>query len=296
MELFAATKLWRWPDARAVISADGWAVAGVAGPGDPSEAVLPADVSQTGDLRDSLPRPRRLREPLQAAADHLLALNDYGDERRAAEHLAEHYREYGSLDLCRHGRPMWHSGRPGQSSCEQPPAVLLDGASKFARELSALVTGGRAASARRDLPSWVVEALEPTLSADFAGIVRAELGGGQLSAGRRRQVLELSGTQLMADCRITPALLWSVGRGPGLALQSETTAGLYAFAVLRTIGRADPKPVYSCQVCGDPVQLKRPPRPGEGVYCRRADCQRARYRTNKQRARVAAAMGSQEGE
>jgi hypothetical protein len=272
MDVYAASAgtMWRRPDARAVRDGGRWLIEA----GDAAETVIPADVPVVDE--DVVPKPIRLRETLHECVRDLLAVRDVEDPQEQAERLAEHYRRFAELDLCIHARPIWHADRGDRFTCQHRADYAVDVDLQFIRSLDAVVTGGRVAFARRELPGWVIEDLAPLLDPDVA------------KTARGRQVMELATTHLLRDAGVEVRALWSRGRGPGLALVAPTTVGLYALDIARALGREEPAPTYTCGECGGSVQLKRPPAPGEGIYCRRAECQRARYRVNKQRARARA--------
>ena len=109
-----AVLMWPYPEARAVLSGGRWLL----DLGQPGAPVLPADV-KVQHPRDVDHLPARLSESLHDVVDHLQRAHFLEDPEDQVRHLAEHFKRYGPVDVCAHGRPVWHSGRPDSHACQE---------------------------------------------------------------------------------------------------------------------------------------------------------------------------------
>jgi hypothetical protein len=241
---------------------------------------------------------------LHEVLEHLSTTATFADKGEAAAHLRDHAAMFGLPDLCgAHGKPIWHDGRPSGRSC--PYAGVPDGENvgaslpqivRLINFLDALRDASEHLTKRRtQLPSRVAEdivafGIQPDWYVDT---IRAELArDGHLKQTRARQLVRLALDAAMSSSGLTVTARWEPQRRPELALVARSTVALYVADTLAHIGTTSPDRTFTCAVCGQPITPKRSPRSGEGVYCRRPECQRqrsvikqARYRTGKETER-----------
>lgn len=259
-----------------------------------AERVRPLGVfDHPGDDGSSLP----LRVTVHEMLEHLRLTATFGDDRDAAKHLATHVRDYAQPDLCKHGLPLWHDGRSSRFSCALPqPRSGVTGVR--VADVRAMITTIDALSdclhhlttQRRRLPRRISQDLLawPLLGHDMARLVAAEIQrDGGLQVFRARQLLCLIPTKAMHAAGLRTEVVWRAQRRPELALDAMTSVAVYLADVIQTLGLVSEERSLLCSVCGQPFTPKRPPRPGDGIYCRGANCQRERakrkqaaYRTN----------------
>lgn len=186
---------------------------------------------------------------------------------------------------------MWHDHRPpdaaraGSGSClhalRVPDVIRMVSALDAITDAHVRLTRQRRPLGRRiveDILAW------PVLPVQFADVIRAELNrDGQLWTDRARQLVTRTLDDAMRQSELRASVTWAPQRRPELALVAGTTVALYIADVLAHVGAVDVDRSYVCRVCGQPFTPKRAPRPGDGLYCRRPECQRVRERS-KQRA------------
>lgn len=289
----------RWPDA-SVRQVEGvwWVDAGTS-----HVAGLPRGVRHDDDY-DVEPgaEPVQLKATVHEVVDHLKMTATIENQGQAAAHLAEHIARFGLPDLCgAHGKPIWHDGRPSGRSC---PYAGMPGGDNVGAQLTQVLVLVNFIDALRDasehltirrtqLSSRVVEDILAfgILPEWYMGTVRAELGrDGHLTQTRSRQLVRLAVDAVMRSSGLTVTTRWEPQRRPELALVARSTVALYVADTLAHIGTTSPDRTFTCAVCGQPTTPKRSPRPGEGIYCRRVECQRkravlkqARYRAGKEK-------------
>jgi hypothetical protein len=117
-------------------------------------------------------------------------------------------------------------------------------------------------------------------------------------SGKRREAEELSiselsraltewaANDLLEASKVTPVVLWHKGRGIDIDLVANSVVGLYVLDLVGRLGRSETRTLYKCQNCGLSYDRKRPPKEGEGVFCRRPECQRERFRVNAEKHRL----------
>lgn len=274
-----------WPEAR-VVTIDGDVLI-EEGASESGTWILPGDVSLATsgwDDREDEDQRTSLSESLHEVVRHLLSTPDASDP---GQHLLEHYRRFGGLDLCIHGRPLWHKDDRIRAvgSCDRAEVQRLEDNLDFINILEALSDGGRATLERNPIPLSALRKLLSVLPARRRGRVQAHLQrqGEKLTADERRGVIEDAANGMLRDCGVRTHFTWPVGRRPELTLISDTTVGLYVVDVIRWIH--SPQKAHKCSACGESIQPKREPRPGELTYCTKTECKRARYRRNKRRER-----------
>lgn len=95
-------------------------------------------------------------------------------------------------------------------------------------------------------------------------------------------------SRLFAETGVTARADWVGLRGLAIEPGAESLAGLIAILLAREVGAEG---MYECSSCGAPVARNRPPRPGESVYCARAECRREQRRRNQAKWRAKKALG-----
>ena len=286
----------RWPDAQMrQVKGTWWVDAGKTHvPG------LPRGVRRDDDYNWEPGRePIQLKETLHEVVEHLRDTALY-EGQEAAAHLTEHVAMFGLPDLCgAHGKPIWHDGRPTGRSC--PYAGIPDG-DNVGAPLPNVVRLINFLDALRDASEHLTQArtkLSPRVVDDvlafeilpqtYSDTIRSELardaGLGQI---RSRQLVRLAFDAAMSSSGLIVTSRWEPQRRPELALVARSTVALYLADTLAHVGTTSADRTFLCAVCGQPTTPKRSPRPGEGIYCRRTECQRkratlkqARYRAGK---------------
>jgi hypothetical protein len=189
--------------------------------------------------------------------------------------MAAFMETYGVPELCgKHGLPDRHvGGYCAIGGADEKHYVNPSAIRRVARAFLAAQSLANALSVRRigEVQDWV----------DLQWTIKRSLfhpDNRDWPTGRVRLAHWL--TCLLRDCGVAPLARWD---GARLHVTSEAGGLLGVLAVLlsRELGQGD---VYTCDVCGAPVTPTRPPREGEGVYCRAADnaaCRREQQRRNQ---------------
>jgi hypothetical protein len=285
-----AAVIWRYPQARPRKLGGVWWV----DPGPAVQQVLPAGVDVDNDVGN---QPTRLKATLHELVSDLRLTATMPSREEAAGHLAAHVATFGMPDLCGpHGLPMLHGRRSGGPSCtygtlpeSESLGVSVEHVIRLVNFLDALIDAtDELMNQRKGISVRVVEDILgfPVLSHSYSSSVRAELTNyGHLQTGRARQLVcsALEGFMQASGLRIT--MRWEPQRRPELALVADTTVALYAADTLADIGASSGSRSYVCQSCGQPVTLGRAPRAGDGIFCRRPECQRERNRAKVARHR-----------
>jgi hypothetical protein len=296
--------LLRFRDAQPVQRADGswWVTA--PGEGDPT---LPRGVHAEPDYSDD-PAPTVLRETRHEVYEHLSLTATLADEA-AAEHLAAHVRNYGIPQLCgAHGLPVWHDGRTTsrggseRAGCRygeftgpdgsMTPAVSLEHVVSMVTSLDAIgelhrhLVDMRTRPRRQvteDVLRWPVQG--PWLRQAAMGLLDGEASkGGPWSETARRLVSE-SLDRALRQSGMYLGMVWNRQTRPELANHAQSSVSLYVLDVIEHLG-AERDRTYVCDVCRMPFTPKRAPRAGDGLFCRREECQRERTRRNVARSRA----------
>lgn len=291
--------IWRHPQVEAQQFGDEWWVTLEGAP----QLVLPQGVLFDDDYDNEPPKP--LRETLHEVMKNLDNL-DTLDTDGAAQHLADHFRRYGALDLCgAHGRPIWHApprhsgpGLPGSvtTSCAYPGetpdgglGIKVTNVTRFVKHLRGLEQIADHLARRRERTrDWMIsDVLEGEfIDPRYADVVKARHAVGNFDQEATRRLLRYALDSDMQASKLTMTMRWPGQRRPELALVANTVAALYVADVIAHIGSADPDRTFLCSVCGLPFTPKRRLRADEGVYCRRLECRRARN-LDKQRRYLA---------
>jgi hypothetical protein len=81
---------------------------------------------------------------------------------------------------------------------------------------------------------------------------------------------------------------WRSHKRPELALVTDTAVGLYVADLLGNVGMVDERTgrTFSCSVCGSPHTAARAPRPADGLYCSKPECQAVRRAAKQQSYRL----------
>jgi hypothetical protein len=288
----------RWPDAQIrQVEGTWWVDAGKTHvPG------LPRGVGRDDDYSwEPGHEPIQLRKTLHEVVEHLRETALYKDERAAA-HLTQHVALFGLPDLCgAHGMPIWHDGRPTGRSC---PYAGTPGGNNVGASLPSVLrlinfldalrdAHEHLTKARTKLSSRVVDdvlAFE-ILPQTYLDIVRGELArDGHLTQIRSRQLVRLAFDAAMSSSGLIVTSRWEHQRRLELAFLARSTVALYVADTLAHVGTTSADRTFLCAVCGQPTTPKRSPRPGEGIYCHRPECQdkrsavkQARYRARKEK-------------
>ena len=281
--------VWRYPDAYATERDGTWWIVFKS---DNAQPVILGDVVHA--FFDSEPFVLKTRVSLHEALGHLRG----GDNPEAtAGYLVDHFRTIGAVELCRHGLPLWHaaterradpSGRTMSSSCipatlDDAPAVrvkdiqtMLACWSRIENAPNVLARGhGLSPKVVADLLAW------PILPTAQRKLFATAPTGVPLSTQRSQQLISLTVTALMTAAGLSPVLLWEAQQRPGLGMRANTTVGLYAFDLIRRLGRTDVEGTYLCDYCQLPYTPRRRPRDGERRVCiDNPACRRAKSRDN----------------
>ena len=187
-------------------------------------------------------------------------LTDFVDLAAAdPEGMAAFVSRYGVLELCRHGRPVWHAN-------EGPiDHLAVRHIRRAARAFEAWQTAGRR--------------LKAANQASQSHDVQLFLDGGFWAGGYGRQELAEELTQLYRDTGIRPLVRWEPSRMLTVTTEGAGLLGVLSTLLLRAIASRD-EVSYRCDICGDLVERGRPPRPDEAIYCDRAECKREQRRRN----------------
>jgi hypothetical protein len=163
--------------------------------------------------------------------------------------------------------------------------VRVDLVARFVTALDAVDTARRRLESQRtglsrplcrQILDW------PVLSEGDAKIFEGELAqGGPLRVVRARQLITQSMDQALQQSQARVVLAWHKQHRPELALVTETTTGLYLADALAHLGVMDGDRTTACRNCGQPFTPKRRLLDSETPYCRRPECQRARWRAKQ---------------
>lgn len=293
MDLIAAQRMRAYPHAQVFRTEDGALRLDL---GEPGDELLPEDVFdesvevEYGDAQ--VPRVN-MRHPLGFIVDELRLVAAQRDEVAQGEALVEFVRRYGPLDLCIHGKPLFHADRPHSvGSCtrdlEQVASTLnfiaaYDAALAVAHStIHGLPIGKRKlADVKPLLPRQVLHALGE----------RQDLPATSDNSTLRRQISVVAVENLMRETGVTLAMRWRAHRGPTLAFHCLTVTGLFAWYASTQLAREQRVVLYTCSACFAPIAPKRPPRPNEGAYCQTKDCQRVRQANNQRAKRLRSSQG-----
>lgn len=177
------------------------------------------------------------------------------------------------------------AGSPGSTAAGLP----VDAAQRMATTMNAVQTLHDTVRRRQPVSPRLVEHLLswPLLSPALAGIVGAEVRrDGNLSAERARQLVGAVLDAAMAATWLRATVMWLPHHRPELALQAGTAAALYIADAVTHVSGLDSDRTYVCSACRAPFTPARAPKPGDGLYCRRPECQSERQRRNQARYRA----------
>lgn len=175
-------------------------------------------------------------------------------------------RRHGALGLCKHGWPLGHYLRSGQTRC-------------YDRELSGHVLRERLDSWRRlAVHAASIMKLAASLAEGKPGSrdAWAEFGSEWLIAGWAVHALEVTDVRegrqrlaravsiLLMQAEVVPRIEWD-GRQPSFGLTSHTLIGVIGVALLSTLLRS--RALATCAACGQPYLPKRKPQEGRLSFC-----------------------------
>lgn len=241
------------------------------------EEVLPRGVHRDDDFDNA---GRTLAATLHEVVEHLSLTATMPDDQAAAEHLAEHARRFTWPDLCSsHGLPVFHDGAP-RRGCPVSDRLRLGHVRRMVDAFDGIADAAdHLQRQRRPLPTRIArDILEWGItphSRTRAAVVERD-NGLRVQDARHLVRTTLDGAARAADLHLSTR--WQPQRRPELALVAETTVALYVADTLAHVGTTSDDRTFVCSVCGQPFTPKRAPRPGDGLYCRRPECQRERAR------------------
>ncbi len=133
--------------------------------------------------------PIRLRHSLHEVYSHLRDTPIYP----ATEHLLHHVQSFSAPDLCVHGLPPFHHGRPEGGSCELMARIDVNLVVRFVTALDAIDKARRSLKVQRTgiSPALCRQILDwPVLPEGERKIFAGELGqGGPLRGARAKQLI-----------------------------------------------------------------------------------------------------------
>ena len=294
MELVAATE-WQYPAAE-LVEIEGEALVLMVGDG---LEVLPRGVRQHSNWDN---QSTFLRQTLHEVTEDVLLTATLSEEA-AASHLLQHVRTAFSPALCMHGLPMWHPDRPQKRGREGRSCVhaSVPGHQGYALRVAHVVRMATTLLAVKDAVYFLrtqrrpltkrihSDLLEwPVLAARQRRVMEAQasergMHNTGISRGLVRAVLEAC----VRQAPLRPEVAWQTPGRPQLVLSSESPIGLYAFDLLEHAELLSTEDrTYRCSACDRAFTPERPPRPGQGLYCPRVECQRERNRINQARRRA----------
>lgn len=193
------------------------------------------------------------------------------------EEMAQFLRDYGIPELCVHALPDRHPDkRRAGAYCSFPrmddgiPYVSTQALRWAARAFAAAVEEAEMLRVNR-LP-------DPRLWDDMLKITDGVRDWPEVASWQRgRERLALWLTDLLRDCGVQPIASWE--RGPlSVTYEADGLLGTLAILLSRQLAQGE---TYTCDQCGTPVNRKRAPKPGEGVYCLSKPCRDAQNRRNQ---------------
>lgn len=298
MDVVASVPLWRHPRAEAIQHDNTWYVAM------PEQGQVPAWPRGIRLEDNDTPEASGAGAALDEILDDLYVAVSH-DTSGQAQALARFVRRHGMPEICIHGLPIWHPGRPTSRSCTLgtvPDHPELVGAKvadieRLANTLERLTSAVTRTKRDSRVPdqwwqSLSASALDPEADPDAGSDVRTIP---ENAPQVRRQLASMAST-LMNASGVTARMLWTTHRRPEIAFYTMSGVGLLVVEVVRQLGLDEPDRTYECSICGQPYTPQRRMAANQVPYCRRAECQRARNRINQAKRRARADAAKSEGE
>ncbi len=165
--------------------------------------------------------------------------------------------------------------------------LRIDATVRIARFFDALLDASYRIRRRQPVSGHLVHEISDMPFVSIGGVMRAEFDQARrLAPGRQRQLVSAGAEAFLHQTATRSGVSWIAQRRPELVMKCEEVWGVYALEAVRRLSTDDERPnTYRCASCSTPVILSRRPKDGDVTYCRRPECQRARWRQNKRRQR-----------